>query len=151
MYNVKAGWTVDPVPDMRMRLPSVASAMQKGYDEAPVSSAAEVAQRRTGKLRAALGTLGNYKIVKRGNTIYGFRVSLRLLPYARIQDVGGVIPARSAKHAKVMRFAWKGAIWFMRRVGPSVIPAKHYIRRGVERVAEAFSAGAFELTWRKRG
>jgi hypothetical protein len=150
VFNVKAGWSSDPVPDMRMRMTDVVSAMQKGYDEAPVSSAPEVAARRSGKLRAALGTLGNYRIVKRQNVVQGFKIALRL-PYARIQDVGGVIPARSARNAKVMRFAWKGSIWFMRKVGPSVIPAKHYIRRGVERVAEAFKAGAFELVWKKRG
>lgn len=150
MFNVKAGWSSDPVPDIRMRLPEVASAMQRGYDEAPVSSAPEVAMRRTGKLRRMLGTLANYKIVKRGKVVHGFRIRLTL-PYAKIQDVGGTIPARSARRARVMRFAWKGATWFMRRVGPSVIPPKHYIERGVTHVAAAFKAGAFELTWKKRG
>jgi hypothetical protein len=133
-----------------MRMTDVVSAMQRGYDEAPVSSAAEVAARRTGRLRRMLGTLANYKIVKRAKVVQGFRIRLTL-PYARIQDVGGTIPARRAKPGRVMAFAWKGSMWFLRSVGPSRIPAKQYIRRGVEHVAQAFKAGAFELVWKKRG
>lgn len=64
--------------------------------------------------------------------------------YARIQDQGGTIPARSAKNAKVMHFFWRGQEYFRKRVGPSVIKGHHYSDYAFDIIADSYTA---KLRW----
>lgn|GEM_PF-2295919 len=68
-------------------------------------------------------------------------LTVRAVPYARIQDQGGRVPARSAKPPRrVMRFkARDGRILYRRRVKGFTMKPKHWVRKGFDRFWKAGS------------
>lgn len=119
-----------------MRLPELASAMQAGYDESGIG-------KRSGKLRAALGTLANYRAGAKAVTI------TLGLPYARIQDIGGQIPERFPRRAKAMRWIdSSGEMIFAKRARGFKLPGFQYASvHGVNQI-KARMGNLFEVKWK---
>lgn len=132
----QGGWSKKLEPQIKMRLPELASAMQAGYDASGIG-------RRSGKLRAALGTLANYKASARS-----IRIDIGL-PYARIQDVGGQIPTRYPRRARAMRFIGNdGSIVFAKRARGFTLPGFKYASvHGVDAIRQRMS-NMFQVSWK---
>lgn len=125
----KSGWDQKLEIDVRFNMNLLTGAMQSGYDASGIG-------RKTGKLRAELGKLGNYKLMKRD-----VRITIPL-PYARIRDTGGRLPARFASPGGYMHYFAYGKEWFMKRVGPSKqMPGAHYIEAGAREIMNRFNSG----------
>lgn len=119
--KVRIGWDGPLEIDIRMHLPELASAMQEGYDQSGM-------KQKTGRLRRALGTLGNYKTLYKGK-----RVKINIpLPYAAIHDQGGQIPDRRPKTAGAMHFNAYGKEWFLKFAKGYRVKPKNYIARGFQ-------------------
>lgn len=72
------------------------------------------------------------EITQHKNKIVG-RIGPRGVKYARIHEEGGTIPARIAKKGKVLAFKGKdGEMVFRKRVGPSEIKARPYLKPALE-------------------
>lgn len=124
----KSGWDQKLEIAVSPRMNDVASAMQAGYDKSGIG-------RITGKLRRALGTLGNYRLLKRD-----IRITIPLA-YARIEDTGGRIPARHAKNGKKMHYFAYGQEWFLSEVEGFTLPGFHYIEAGAREIEARFNSG----------
>lgn len=132
------GWDGPVKIDYRFYLPEVSSALKAGYDESGIG-------RRSGKLREALG-LSHLSVQKGKDGIPEGITINNMPPYARIQDVGGKVPARTAKSAKFMHYFAYGDEWFMRRVEGFTLPGFQYIDKGLGVIGERLGL-IFEPQW----
>lgn len=145
MSSVRGGWDGPLEIDVRFNLPELASSMQAGYDDSGMG-------RKTGRLRRALGTLGNYK-----SELGGKRVRLNInLPYAALRDEGGRIPDRYPRNAKAMKWTTaNGTVIFRKFARGYDVQGKRYIEHGFRAFAEKYGGGkdiGINVKWvNKRG
>lgn len=137
------GWSKELIAEIKMKLPELASAMQAGYDASGIG-------RRSGKLRAALGTLANYKASARS-------ISITIgLPYARIQDLGGSTALNGvglyhyARKGKAMRFYDNrtGDLVFARRAKAAKLPGFKYASVHGAAAIQARMNNLFKVGWK---
>lgn len=139
----KNGWDRPLRHEIAVRLPELASAMQRGYDASGLG-------RKSGKLRAALGTIANYKVTRSASkTVARIVLTIRLV-YARILDQGGRIPDRYPRVAKAMHYFAYGKEWFMRKVKGYDVRARDYTGAGVTEFMERHAiSGGVDVRWSK--
>lgn len=102
---------------------------------------------RTGKLRTEI----NAKNMRKHGQ-YGMKITMTDVPYARIVDLGGRIPARPKVFGKVMKFRGSrdGAVLFRSHVRGFNIPASNYSQRGFDQYMKSIdhvSAGNNIVEW----
>lgn len=134
----KSGWSQPLAIDIRFNMNLLTGAMQAGYDASGIG-------KRSGKLRAALGSLANYKLMKRD-----VRITVNL-PYARIQDTGGRIPERRPRRAKAMRWIDStGEMIFAKRARGFTLPGYRYIEAGGREIMNRLNGGrgAIQIRWK---
>lgn len=131
----KTGWDRPLRIEVAVRLPELASSMQRGFDASGL-------QRRSGALRAYLGKLSTYKVARTASKTK-VRITVTIpLAYAQILDEGGTTPAVEGKR---MRMPWG---WRMRKK-PSVIRPFEYVRKGADDFIERYAVeGGVSVKWR---
>lgn len=131
---MKDGWDRPLAATFNMNRFELASAMQKGFDDSGL-------KRKTGRLRAALGTQRNYRQISGSGTKVRIQINIPL-EYAGIQNDGGTSPFPRAGTApfKRMHMPWG---WRMRRK-PSKIEGSHYLEAGVDVFCERFNLGKMQ-------
>lgn len=137
---------------LNMNHPQIASGMQAGYRAAGfyshTASASFSKDRR--RIYTELGKIGNLKSVTAsdGDVTTTGQVPV---PWAAIQDQGGVIRARSARRiGGKMMMIYFGKLRYARRVGPSVIMGKNYIALGFEVLKRNFKLVVESVTvWKE--
>lgn len=129
----KSGWDQKLEIDVRFNMNLLTGAMQTGLDKSGIG-------RKTGRLRAELGKLGNFKLMKRD-----VRITIPL-PYARIQDTGGMIPARTGN----MHYFAYGHEWFIKSVRGFRLKGFKYIEAGAREIMARFNSnkGALQVRWK---
>lgn len=137
----KTGWNRPLRVEVAVRLPELASSMQRGFDQSGL-------QRRSGRLRAELGKIQNYKVRKSGGQSKVSIVLTIALAYAQILDEGGIspFPRPGTADRKRMHMPWG---WRMRRK-PSLIRPYAYVRGGIEDFVEQHAiSGGIDVRWAK--
>jgi hypothetical protein len=136
---------------LNMNHPQIASGMQEGYRATAFGSKTGSASfgKDPRRIYTELGKISNLKSNKTqgGDVTTTGRVPV---PWAAIQDQGGVIPARSARRrGGKMKMIYHGKLIFARRVRASRITGKHYIERGFDVLRRKFKLVVESVTtWR---
>lgn len=108
---------------------------------------AQVAPVKTGKLRDALRNPRTYQYNKRNKTI---RIEVLGVPYAKIQDQGGRIPARRPVRARAMRWYEGTTAIFAKRAKGYYLQGQGYIRNGFDLWLSAQPRDNIRIYWGRR-
>lgn len=136
---------------LNMNHPQIASGMQEGYRHAGFMSFTGSASfgKDPRRIYTELGKISNLRSAtdSSGDVTTTGQVPV---PWAAIQDQGGVIRARSSRRmGGKMKLVYYGKLMYARRVGPSHIVGKNYIALGFDVLKRKFKLVVESVTvWR---